>query len=87
MKILCIDASTKSTGIAIFEDKKLIRYECITASSSNLYKRIEKMQDEFRKILTEEKIDKIYMEEVIPEDVHASNSIPLFRSLVKSTRN
>ena len=43
MKVLSIDASTKSSGIAIFEENKLIHYECITASNTDTYKRIEKM--------------------------------------------
>lgn len=80
MKILAIDGSTKSTGIAIFEDKNLIKYDCITASSSNLYKRIEKMQEEIRKILTENQIDKIYIEEVIPEDVLGNTKV--FKALM-----
>ena len=75
MKILAIDGSTKSTGIAIFEDGKLIKYQCITASSSNVFKRIEKMQEEIKKIIAKENIDKIFIEEVIPEDVHNNSKV------------
>ena len=48
MKTLSIDASTRSTGIGIFEDAKLIHYECITATSSDILNRIEKMTKRIR---------------------------------------
>ena len=41
MKVLAIDASTKSTGVALFDDKKLVKYDCFTASSTDLIKRIQ----------------------------------------------
>lgn len=67
MKIMSLDASSKSTGVAIFDDKKLIYYECITAGSSDVIKRIQKMTDAIKNLLTIHSIDKIIMEEVIPE--------------------
>lgn len=48
MITLSIDASTKSSGIAIFNEGKLIYYECITSSSTNTYKRIEIMTERIR---------------------------------------
>jgi Holliday junction resolvasome RuvABC endonuclease subunit len=67
MKILSLDASTKATGYAIFNEQKLESYGCITASSTDLIKRINKMITELEQILTKEKIDKIILEEVRPE--------------------
>ena len=67
MNILALDASTKSTGWAIFKEKELIKYNCIIASSSDLVKRITKMINELEIILKENKIDKIILEEVRPE--------------------
>lgn len=64
MKILCLDASTKNSGFAIFNDKKLENYGCITASSTDLIKRISKMITELNEILLKEKVDKIILEEV-----------------------
>ena len=40
-KIMAIDASTKSTGISIFENTRLIHYECIEVKSIDTFKRIE----------------------------------------------
>lgn len=68
MNILSLDASTRSTGFAIFKDKELKEYGCITASSTDLVKRINKMITELNEILTREReIDKIILEEVRPE--------------------
>ena len=67
MKILSLDCSSKSTGVALFKDKELLYYDCITASSTDLIKRINKMVENIEKIIIENKdIDKIIMEEVIP---------------------
>ena len=59
MKVLAIDASTKSTGVALFEDTKLIKYDCLTASSTDLIKRIQKIIHQLKVFIDGEKIDKI----------------------------
>ena len=51
MKILFLDLSTKSTGWCVGEGGKLIDYGCITASSTNVLKRITTMTDEIDKIV------------------------------------
>lgn len=68
MKVLAIDASTKSTGVALFEDTKLIKYACLTASSTDLIKRIQKIIKELKIFINNETIDKVILEEVRPED-------------------
>ena len=68
MTILAIDASTKSSGCAVFENNKLKEYSCITSSSTDLFKRIHKMLDGIKEILSRNpNITKIIMEEVRPE--------------------
>ena len=67
MNILSLDASTKSTGFAIFEGNSLKTYGCITSSSTDLFKRIHKMVDEINLLIKDNKIDKIILEEVRPE--------------------
>ena len=79
MIILGIDPSTKATGIAVYNDNQLVHYECITAGSTNLYKRIDKMITELRRIITEFKIQYVYIEDVYPEDVH--NNIQIYKAL------
>ncbi len=68
MKILSIDASTKSSGVAILNDLNLIEYKCITSSSTDLFKRIHIMVDGIKEYLNNHKdITKVIMEEVRPE--------------------
>lgn len=69
MTILALDASTKSTGYAIYKDSKLIESGCIAHSSSNLYMRIKYMIQEIEKLLEKySDIEKIVLEEVRPEE-------------------
>ena len=66
--ILSLDASTKSTGYAIFDEDKLITYGCISASSQDNIKRINKMKEEIAKLLTEySNITTVVIEEVRPD--------------------
>lgn len=65
--ILSLDLSTKSSGWAIFNEQELIDYGCITSSSTDLIKRIHIMIDEIDRILQENEISKIIVEEVRPE--------------------
>lgn len=78
-KVLALDASTRSTGFAIFKDKELLVCNCITASSTDLYKRIHKMTDSILTIVEQMNIDKIVMEEVIPDHSKNTNT---FRALM-----
>lgn len=75
MKTLSLDLSTKSTGIAIFENQELIFYTCIQAGSANLYKRIDKMVSEIDKILNNYNIDNIIIEDVVPDDVRHNQTV------------
>lgn len=74
MIILAIDASSKSSGWSVFENEKLIDYGCITASSTDLIKRIQKMIEGFDNILEKYKINKILLEEVRPDTGFNSNT-------------
>ena len=80
MITLALDLSTKSSGQAIFDDQKLIKYSCITSASTNLYTRIDKMVEGISAILITEKIDKVIIEEVLPEDVR--NNQTVFKALM-----
>lgn len=69
MKVLALDLSTKSSGWAVFEDTTLLDSGCISASSTNVLNRIEKIIKELRIIFDKYKPDNIIVEEVLPEDV------------------
>ena len=68
MNILSLDCSTKSTGWAVYEGKTLKDYGCITSSSTDLFTRIHKMVDGIEKLIKENNIEKIILEEVRPEN-------------------
>lgn len=80
MILMAIDGSTKSSGVAIFKDKELIHYECVTATSTEKIKRINKMVSRFKELFTEYKVDKAIMEEPLPEDV--KNNKKVFKALM-----
>lgn len=67
--LLAIDASSKSTGIAIYDDKKnLIHYDCITSNSTDLMTRVKIMGNGIAEVLKQyPTIDRIVMEEVRPD--------------------
>ena len=73
--LLSIDPSTKSTGWAIFDNQELKEYGCITAGSSNLFKRIHKMTEELDKLLQNKNITEIAIEEVVAEDIRHNQQV------------
>ena len=80
MKVLALDLSTKSAGWAVFENKKLIGSGCITASSTNVLNRIEKITNELEIIFNRYIPDNIIVEEVLPEDVKHNQQV--FKALM-----
>ena len=50
MITIAIDASTKSTGIAIFKDTELVEYKNITDNNKSVLKRIKYMTDSIEDI-------------------------------------
>ena len=74
MKTLAIDASTKSTGIAIFQQGKLIHYECLTENSTDVYKRIQNMSNKICNFCKIYNPTDIVIEDVIPQDVKRSQN-------------
>lgn len=67
MNIMSIDASTKSCGVAIYQNNILTYYDCLTASSTDLIKRIQKITKELQDVLNGSSIDVIVLEEVRPQ--------------------
>lgn len=68
--IMGLDLSTKSTGIAVFDDNnKLHGYKCVTASSTDLIKRIKKIMEGIQEVLdANPTITTVVVEEVRPEN-------------------
>ena len=82
MTILSIDASTKSSGWAIYEGTSLKDYGCITASSTDLFKRIHKMVDELDAIIVKYAVQKIILEEVRPDEIGSRSNLATHKALM-----
>ena len=80
MITLAIDASTKSTGIAIFKQNKLFYYECIKQNDNNTFTRIWKMAERIRQIYQQYQPTNIIMQDVLPQDVKHNQKI--FKALI-----
>lgn len=74
MKVLALDLSSKNSGWAVFEDTTYIASGCISASSTDVIKRINKITKELNEILTQYQIDHVIMEEVLPNVGHNTNA-------------
>ena len=80
MITLAIDASTHSTGVAVFKDKSLIHYKCIQNNDNNVFKRIKYMNKKILQIYYSFKPDRIVMEEILPDDVKHNQKV--YKALV-----
>ena len=66
MKILALDTSTKITGYAVFNDKKLTRYSSIDKSDkSDSYDRMSAMVYEIITLIEREAPDVVVIEETV----------------------
>ena len=61
MKILALDLSTKSSGIAVGTDASLEYHGCVFANDRNVIERIVKMRDDIKYYIEEYRVDKIVM--------------------------
>ena len=75
MITMAIDASSKSTGVAIFDEQKLVHYECIAAADNDAFARIKKMVARIKNLYEEWKVTNVIMEDVSPEDVHHNQNV------------
>ena len=80
MKVMGIDGSTKSTGIAIIENNNVLYYDCIVSTNQDSFNRIKKMTNEIAKVYIKYKPEKIVMEDVLPSDV--KNNQKVFKALI-----
>lgn len=80
MKVLAIDASTKSTGIAIFENNNLIYYGNIISNKGFFIDRIKQMKQKILSIYKEYKPTDVVMEDVLPQDVKHNQTV--FKALI-----
>ena len=75
MITMAIDASSKSTGIAIFKDKELVAHHLIAAAGQDPLARIKKMVSEIEILYKAWNVTNVIMEDVIPEDVRHNQNV------------
>ena len=80
MITLAIDGSTHSSGIAVFDQGKLIQYKCINSDDPIVFNRIQQMVNEIKKICIQYNPTDIIMQDVLPEDVKRNQST--FKALI-----
>lgn len=68
MIIMSIDASTFSTGIAIFNESKLIYQQCIQSNSGDTIQRIIFMSNRISSIVKEYQPTDIVMQDPLPQE-------------------
>lgn len=80
MITMSIDASTKSSGVAIFKQNKLIHYECIQINDNKLFTRIWKMVERIRQLYQQYEPTDVVMEDILPQDVKHNQQV--FKALI-----
>ena len=72
MITIAIDASTKSTGVAVFKDKELVAKHNFINNANGVLKRIKYMTDKIEEVYKEYKSEKVQvvMEQVIPDNLN-----------------
>ena len=75
MRVLDIDAISKSNDIAIFYATQLIHYECISSSKPDVYERIQIMKDRILHLYEIYRPTNIVMQDVLPEDVKHNQQV------------
>lgn len=79
MVTLALDISTQSTGAAIFNNQELVHYQCITASSSNVFKRIDKITNRIQQLINQYKPTDVAIQSPLPANV--GQNIDTYRKL------
>lgn len=75
MYTLAIDASTKASGVAIFNQNKLEQYKCIQCNESNVLDRIDFMMEQIQDVYLHFLPQIIVMQDVLPEEVGHNQNV------------
>lgn len=78
MKMLALDQASRTSGFAIFEDDKLIKYGKFTFEDSDFGIRLMKIRDKVQSLITEFAIDK-----VVFEDIQLQDNVDTFKKLAE----
>jgi len=80
LKILALDQSSKISGFAIFKDGKLIDYGRFNFVNADLGKRLERIREKVISLVSENKIDKVILEDIQLEST-VNNNVAVYKVL------
>ena len=78
MKLLALDQASRTSGFAIFEDGKLIKYGKFTFNDTDFGIRLMKIRDKVKSLIDEFSIDK-----VVFEDIQLQDNVDTFKKLAE----
>ena len=85
MKLLALDQASRTTGFAIFDNDKLIKYGKFTTEQEEINERLHTIRKEINKIITDYSIDQVIFEDIqLQEKVEGKesvNSVVVFKTL------
>lgn len=78
MKLLALDQASRTSGFAVFEDGKLIKYGKFTFNDTDFGIRLMKIRDKVKALIDEFSIDK-----VVFEDIQLQDNVDTFKKLAE----
>lgn len=81
-KLLALDQSSKVTGIAIFENGKLAKYEKLDLGESPLQIRLVQLRQHINKLIADEAITEVYIEDIQLQN-NVVNNVETYRTLAE----
>lgn len=81
-KILALDQSSKITGWSIFEDQQLKDYGKFDCGSADLPARLHKIRNQVSKLIVENQIEQIYIEDIQLQN-NVGNNVVTYKALAE----
>jgi Holliday junction resolvasome RuvABC endonuclease subunit len=78
MKLLALDQASRTSGFAVFEDNKLIKYGKFTFDDTDFGIRLMKIRDKVKSLIDEFSVDK-----VVFEDIQLQDNVDTFKKLAE----
>ena len=82
MRLLALDQASRTSGYAIFEDDKLIKYGSFTFTDEDFGKRLVKIINKVAELIQEYKIDEIAIEDIQLQG-NVANNVATFKALAE----
>lgn len=81
-RVLALDQSSRITGWAIFDDKKLTKYGKFVASKEDIGERLYEIRDFVKKLIVDWEIDEVVFEDIQLQN-NVGNNVQTFKVLAE----